>query len=67
MRALRLTDGQLKQLKLAAKSLPVEQRSAFLTLLVAHLELEGDMASAAAFSRALRFALDALHSHRDVA
>jgi hypothetical protein len=65
MRALRLTDGQ--QLKLAARSLPVEQRSDFLTLLVAHIELEGDEASAAAFSRALRFALDALHSARDVA
>jgi hypothetical protein len=36
-------------------------------LLIAHLELEGDEASAAAFSRALNFALDALHSARDVA
>jgi hypothetical protein len=60
MRALRLTDGQLRELKLTAKTLPVERRSDFLTLLVAHLELEGDTASAAAFSRALRFALDAL-------
>jgi hypothetical protein len=65
MRALRLTDGQLKQLKLAAKSLPIAQRSDFLTLLVAHLELEGDEASAAAFSRGLAFARDQLY--RDVA
>ena len=40
--------------------------AAILKLLAAHLELEGDLASAAAFNRAVSFALDALHSHRDV-
>ena len=39
--------------------------SDFLTLLIAHLELEGDEASAAAFNRALAFALDNLNA-RDV-
>jgi hypothetical protein len=65
MRALRLTDQQIRELKLTAKTLPVERRSDFLTLLIAHLELKGDEASAAAFSRALAFAVD--HLYRDVA
>jgi hypothetical protein len=48
--------------------LPAERRSDFLTAVVAHLEIdEGDVANSREFERALSFALDELHSHRDVA
>jgi hypothetical protein len=63
---LALTDDQLSQLRATAATLPVEQRGDLLKLVAAHMELEGDLASAAAFNRALAFAVDALHSHRDV-
>ena len=66
MRALALSDDQLSQLRSTAATLPVEERGELLKLVAAHLELEGDLASAAAFNRAVSFALDALHSHRDV-
>jgi hypothetical protein len=62
---LRLSDGQLKQLRATAATIPVEARDAFLKLFAAHLELEGDLASASAFNRALAFARDSLY--RDVA
>jgi hypothetical protein len=55
MRALALTDQQLNELKVTASTLPIELRGD-----LAHLELEGDLASAAAFAHALRFGLDAL-------
>jgi hypothetical protein len=66
MRALSLTEPQLNELKLAAAMLPVEARGDLLKLVAGFLEFEGDTASAAAFNRALDFAVDALHSHRDV-
>jgi hypothetical protein len=60
MRALSLTNQQLNELKLAGATVPVELRDDLLKLRVAHLELEGDEASAGAFPRALSFALDML-------
>jgi len=65
MRPLSLSDDQLSQLRATAATLPVEQRGDLLKLLAGYLEFEGDLASAAAFNRAVSFALDALHSHRD--
>ena len=66
MRLLSLTDDQLAQVRSTAATLPVEARDDLLKLIAGYLEFEGDFASAAAFNRALHFALDALHSHRDV-
>jgi hypothetical protein len=65
MRALSLTEPQLNELKLAAATLPLELRGDLLKLVAGFLEFEGDVASAAAFNRALTFAVD--HLYRDVA
>ena len=65
MRALSLTDQQLKELKLTASTLPPELRGDLLKLIAGYMQLEGDE-TGGAFGRALAFALDALHSHRDV-
>ena len=64
MRALSLTDQQLEELKLAAATLPVEDRAGLLKLIVGYMHLQGDPTDGA-FKRALGWALDALH--RDVA
>jgi hypothetical protein len=64
MRALSLTDQQLNELKLAAATVPVEARGDLLKLVAGFLEFEGDVASAAAFNRALDFARDYLISAR---
>jgi hypothetical protein len=66
MRALSLNDDQLSQLRSTAATLPLELRGDLLKLVAGFMQVEGDTASAAAFTRALAFAVDALHSHRDV-
>jgi hypothetical protein len=65
MRALALTDDQLSQLRSTAALLPVELRADLVRLVAGYMQLEGDLASAAAFNRALTFAVD--HLYRDVA
>jgi hypothetical protein len=65
MRALSLTDDQLSQLHSTGATLPAELRGDLLKLIAGYLEFEGEL-SDGAFARALRFALDALSSHRDV-
>ena len=66
MRALSLSDDQLNQLRSTAATLPVELRADLVRLVAGFMQVEGDVASAASFGRALAFAVDALHSHRDV-
>jgi hypothetical protein len=65
MRALSLTNDQLNQLRSTAATLPVELRNDFLKLIAGYMNVEGETTDAA-FTRAYNFALDALHSHRDV-
>jgi hypothetical protein len=59
MNALSLTDVQLRELQLAAGSIPVELRSDLLRLVAAHMNIEGDCTDGA-FSRALRWAVTQL-------
>jgi hypothetical protein len=61
MRALSLTDDQLGQLRATAATL----RNDLLKLIAGYMNVEGETTDAA-FARAYSFALDALHSHRDV-
>jgi len=65
MRALALTDNQLNELDLTAATLPVELRGGLLKLVAGYMHVEGDVASAASFDRALRFAVDNLSARVD--
>jgi hypothetical protein len=62
MRALSFNDGQIGQLKASVAMLPPELRADLVRLVVGFMEVEGDLASPAVFDRALRFALDSVHS-----
>jgi hypothetical protein len=53
------------ELRATAATLPVDVRNDFLKLIATYMNVEGESTDAA-FARAYNFALDALHSHRDV-
>jgi hypothetical protein len=56
-----LSDAQMHELKSTAATLPVDRRGDLLKLVAGFMQVEGDLASADAFTRALTFALDQLH------
>jgi len=57
---LALTEAQRNELRLATATVPPALRGDLLKLVAGYLEFEGDLASDAAFHRALNFALGSL-------
>jgi hypothetical protein len=58
-------DDQLNQLRATAASLPLDQRTHLVRLVAGFMQVEGDLASSATFARALRFAVDSVHSRNE--